>query len=144
MSQRLNSYLGTSQELQRLARQAALLRALQLLYQQLAPAALARGSHVLQLAQQTLLLAADNGAVAAKLRQIAPELTLQMQNNGYEVTGIKVRVQVTQSPPLGAPPAQLSAEGQQQLQDLAQKLPDSSLKNAVQRLAAKRRNKDKD
>jgi hypothetical protein len=143
MPLRLNSYFGTSRELQRLAHEARLLQALQQLYRQLVPATLGQGSHVLQLAQQILLVAADNSAVAAKLRQLAPDLVQQMQNNGYEITGIRVRVQVA-APALAAPtPVELSASGQQQLLNLAEELPESSLRNALQRLAGKRRSTPK-
>jgi hypothetical protein len=136
VSQRLNSYFGTSPELRRLSGQARELLALQRHYEQLAPPALARFSHVLQLERQTLTLAAGNGAVAAKLRQLAPELLRQLQDRGCEITEIRVRVQV------GLPPAKchgvpvrLSAAGRRQLIDSAEKMPDSPLKSALRRLA---------
>lgn len=140
MSQRLNSYFGASQELLQLTRKAGRLAGLQRLYEQLAPVSLARASHVLQLEQNTLLLAADNGAVAAKLRQLAPQLALLFQNGGCEVTGIQVRVQVS-APPVkpAAVPATLSATGRKRLTELADTLPDSPLKSSLQRLAAKKK-----
>jgi hypothetical protein len=135
VSQRLNSYFGTSPELRQLSRKAMGLLALQRHYEQLVPPTLARSSHVLQLEGQILTLAADNGAVAAKLRQLAPELTGQFRNKGCEVAGIQVRVQVSSSsdrPPL---PARLSAAGRKRLIESAAELPDSPLKDALQRLA---------
>jgi len=80
VSQRLNSYFGASPELRQLSSKAGQLLALQRLYEQIAPASLMRHSHVLQLERQVLTLAANNGAIAAKLRQLAPELTLLLQN----------------------------------------------------------------
>lgn len=136
MALRFNSYLDASQVLHRLAYKAEQLHALQLLYEQVTPPSLARASHVINLEQQTLLLAADNGSVAAKLRQLAPELTGLLRDRGHEVTGIQVRVQVAFPPAKrNMPPTSLSDTGRQTLNDLAGKLRDSPLKNALQRLA---------
>lgn len=136
MSKRISSFLDTNQGLRQLSRKIAQLRALQRQYEQGAPSALVRASRVMQLEQQILTISADNGAVATKLRQIAPNLAQMFQDGGHEVTGIQVRVQVT-SPPetYRSPPATVSATGQQRLADLAEQLPDSPLKNALRRLA---------
>ena len=113
MSQRLNSYFGASPELRQLSRQATELRTLQRHYEQFAPTALARSSHVLQLEQHILTLAADNGAVAAKLR-----------------------VQVPRFAPNRSPAhVKMSAEGRKKLVESTVELPDSPLKRALQRLA---------
>jgi hypothetical protein len=137
MSQRLNSYFANSRELRQLAHTARELAALQQHYRRIVPPPLLGASRVQQFERQTLTLAADNAAVAAKLRQLAPQLALQLCQMGVEVTGIQVRVQV------GAPPDSpaavhrtLGAAGRQQMARLADKLPESPLKNAVQRLAA--------
>lgn len=136
---RFNSYLDASPALHRLADKAERQRALQRLYEQVAPPSLARASHVIDLEQSILLLAADNGAVAAKLRQLAPELTRSFRDKGSEVTGIQVRVQVTTSPPQHEHRhAELSAAAQHALEELAEMLPDSPLKSAVERFAALR------
>ena len=138
MSKRLNSYFSVSQELRQLSRKAAQLVALQRHYERLAPPSLMRASRVLQLEHQTLTLAADNSAAAAKLRQLVPELVTLFQGAGCEVTGIRVKVQVARPPITYTPiPALLSATARQQLIGLAGKLPDSPLKNALQRLAKK-------
>jgi len=140
VSLRLNSYLDASPELHRLADKAEHLRALQRHYEQLAPPALARASHVVYLERNILLLAADNGAVAAKLRQLAPELTRLFKDKGHEVTGIQVRVQVTLPPTKrNTLPTSLSDTGRKNLNDLAGKLPDSPLKSALQRLARRQK-----
>ena len=139
MSQRLNSYFAASQELRRLSHKAGQLLVLQRHYERVAPSSLVRASRVLQLEQQTLILAANNGATAAKLRQLAPELARLFQSAGCEVTGIQVRVQVAMPPAKRAhTPATLSATGRKRLMELAVELPDSPLKSALQRLAKKR------
>ena len=112
--------------------------ALQKTYEQIAPASLIRHSRVLKLERQILMLGANNSAIAAKLRQLVPELTKAFHNRGCEVTGIQVRVQVSQTVDESVQTRhKLSATGQQRLIELAVELPDSPLKNALQRLANK-------
>lgn len=140
MPQRLNSFFASSQELRQISGKVRQLLALQLHYEQVSPPSLARSSQVMQLEHGILTLAANNGAVAAKLRQMTPELVRQLQLRGCEVTGIQVRVQVT-LPPIThtATPASMSAQGKQQLSDLAATLTDSPLKSALQRLAGNKK-----
>jgi len=138
VTQRLNSYFRASPELRQLSGKAGQILALQRHYEQVAPASLLRSSSVLQLEQHVLTLAANNGAVAAKLRQLAPELVQLLQNRGCEITGIQVKVQVTLPVATSiAPPSVVSAMGRKRLTELAAELPDSPLKNALQRLAEK-------
>ena len=136
---RLNSYFDASQELRQLAHKVEQLAALQRHYALFAPPSLTRTSHVVQLDQQILTLAADNGAVAAKLRQLAPRLAQMLQQSGYQVTVIQVRVQVAVPPkPAASSAVALSFTGQKQLLASTEKLPDSLLKKTLQRLARKR------
>ncbi|MDH4285206.1 MAG: DUF721 domain-containing protein [Gallionellaceae bacterium] len=138
MSKRLNSYFNTNQELRQLSCKAAQLKVLQELYEHLAPSSLARFSHVHAVELQTLVLAASNGAVAAKLRQLAPQLAGQFRNAGHEVTRIQVRVQVGSYPASRVSAGRkLGADGRNKLVELAGELPDSPLKRALQRLAGK-------
>lgn len=90
----------------------------------------------MHLERQTLTVAADNGAIAAKLRQMTAELALQLQQRGVEVTVIQVQVQVS-APPVTPPPKapSLSPTGKNQLAKFADKLADSPLKTALNRLA---------
>lgn len=144
MSHRLHAYLTGSLELRQLTDAARQLAVLQRHYLRIAPPSLARASRVDWLTQQTLVLAADNAAVAAKLRQLAPQLTLQLRQMGVEVTGIQVKVQV--SAPRHTPVSAgrtLSTAGQQQMNSLAESLPDSPLKNALLRLARRPKNHDR-
>ena len=141
MSQRLTSYLAATPELRQLSRTAAQLMALQRYYVQHAIPGLARSSHVQTLESHILTLAADNSAVAAKLRQIAPQLLLLFQNGGHEVTGIQVCVQVTVPPiqPASAPLV-IGSAAREHLNELAGELQESPLKDALLRLA---RNKNR-
>lgn len=136
MTQRLKSFFTSSQELRQITGKVQQLRTIQLHYEKVAPPSLLRSSQVLQIEQGELILAASNSAVAAKLRQMAPELTTQLQLNGCEVTGIQVRVQVTTPPGTRTPtPVSMSSQGKQYLTDLADSLKDSPLKSALKRLA---------
>jgi len=142
LPQRLNSFFASNQELRQISGKVRQLRAIQLHYSQIAPPSLLLASHVIQIEHNILTLAANNSAIAAKLRQMAPELVRQLQLRGCEVTGIQVRVQVTspQSTPT-ATTVSMSPEGKQQLNDLAETLEDSPLKSALQRLAGIKRGK---
>ncbi len=140
-SQRLNSFFAASPELRLLARQVGILQALQRHYEQIAPSSLKQASRVQQLEGKILTLAADNGAVAAKLRQLVPELTRLFQNKGCEVTGIRVRVQVSAPPgKRAAAPARLNEAARQRLIDSVRQMPDSHLKCALQRLSRRSKN----
>lgn len=109
--------------------------ALQQHYESIAPPALARSSQVLRLQQQTLVIAANNGAVGAKLRQMTDELISRFQARGCEVTGIQIKVQVV-APPRAVPPKprRLGKTALDALSDLDQNLADSPLKTALRRL----------
>jgi len=138
LSQRLNSFFSSNQELRQISGKVRQLRAFQSHYEQIAPPSLLRSSHVAQIEGSVLILAANNGAVAAKLRQLTPELIRQLELQGCEVTAIQVRVQVTLPPNAHTPhPASLSAKGKEQLSNLAATLSESPLKSALERLARK-------
>jgi len=133
---RLNAFLTSSQELQRLSSKASQLAALQRHYESIVPPALKLSSQVLQLHQQTVILAAYNGAVATKLKQIAPELISLFQARGCEVTGIQIKVQVRVPPRVARhEPRKLGKNARSALQELEQTLRDSPLKAALERLA---------
>jgi hypothetical protein len=133
---RLNTFLSASRELSLLASKAQELTALQQQWERIAPPSLRRGCRVTQLNQQTLTVAADNGAIASKLRQMTPELAAELRGKGVEVTVIQVQVQVSAPPYKPAPlPRSLGLTGKNQLTDFAGKLADSPLKEALNRLA---------
>jgi hypothetical protein len=134
---RLNTFLTANSELSQLTKKARQLMTLQQQLECVIPPSLKRGCRVMQLNQQTqtLTLSADNGAIASKLRQMTTELAAKLRENGCEVTLIQVLVQV--NPPPFIPPHQahiLSASGKTHLTELSEKLPDSPLKDALNRL----------
>jgi hypothetical protein len=135
---RLNAFLASNQELRQLSRKAEQLTAMQRHYESLAPLSLQRSSHILLLRQQIVVIAADNGAVAAKLRQMTTELISLFQARGCEVTGIQIKVQVAAPPPIVSPePRKLGKAAQDALNKLDENLADSPLKTALRRLGRK-------
>lgn len=136
MPHRLNAYLASNQDLRQLSSKAGQLNALQRHYESIAPPSLRRSSQVLQLHQQTLVIAANNGAVAAKLRQMTAELISLFQARGCEITGIQIKVQVAVPPrAILSEPRKLGKEARAALSELQGNLADSPLRNAIRRLA---------
>jgi len=132
----LNAFLNSNQDLRQLAQRVKQIAALQQLYQLVAPPILLQASRVVHLRGSTLFITADNGAVAAKLRQISPELISLFLTRGCEVTGIQIRVQVrNQIVPVIHKKRNLGKIGQKALEELAVKMADSPLKATLIRLA---------
>lgn len=138
MSQNLKKLLKDHQELRPLLTQVQVLSALQAHFTAVAPPHLAQSVQVLNLQTGTLSIAAANAAIASKLRQIAPELVVQLQNRGCEVSGIRVRVQVSYDRlQLKPAPHKLSKAAHNALRDLSVTLKDSPLKIALDRMIKK-------
>lgn len=62
-------------------------------YQNIAPGALAQVSRVANIKSGIVVIHADHGAAASKLKQQTQYLASQFVTNGLECTGIEVRVQ---------------------------------------------------
>ena len=142
--QKIGDVIATSGRLDAIARQAQRLRDLQQQLFAFIPPALATASRVGNLNSGTLLVLADNAAVAAKLRQLAPRLLLKLRDSPIEVTGIRVEVQVN--------PHKIKAEDEftkrtlppdaiEEFAKLSDALPPSELRTAVARIVARRRRK---
>lgn len=137
MAQHLKKLLNENQELLPLLAKAQALSALQRHFISVAPPHLAQSSQVQVLGLQlgTLSIAVANAAVAAKLRQLAPELVVLMQSRGCEVSGIRVKVQVSFDRLQPKPaPHKLSKTAQSALNELSQSLNDSPLKLALEKM----------
>lgn len=87
------NHLAAAEAYVRLSEQANRLRQLQALLEVSLPAYLQPGTHVANFKRGKIIIHADSGAVAVKLRQMAPSLTETFIQQGNEVTGIEVRVQ---------------------------------------------------
>ncbi len=139
VAQRFKSLLNCNPELHPLLLQAQALSALHRHFTSVAPPYLAQSSQVLCLQSGMLNIAAANAAVAAKLRQLAPELVVMLQDRGCEVSGIRVKVQVSflrnAAPTV---PRQLGKTARDALDGLGRTLGDSPLKLALEKLAKSR------
>lgn len=136
MVQQFKSLLSDNQELRQLLAKAQTLSALHRHFTSIAPPYLAQFSQVLGLQSGLLSIAVGNAAIAAKLRQLAPELVVLLQNRGCEVSGIRVKVQVSfhLSQPV-ATPRRLSKTARDALLGLSRSLDDSPLKLALDKMA---------
>lgn len=139
---KIDFYLNASDPLRSLADEARRIAQLQQVFLESAPGPLTQASCVKQLRAGTLFLLAENAAIAAKLRQLAPRLLTTYQKLGLEVTSIRVEVQVretAQNPQSKRKSKRLSVETIENLEGLAAGLEDSPLKQALTRLAARQR-----
>ena len=99
------------------------------------PRPLAMRIHVADARTGELELAADAGAVAGVLRQRSTDLLRALQRQGWQFTGIRVRVQVRADPAPSRKPAinQLDRSSMRSLAALARTLPHGPLKAALER-----------
>lgn len=136
MTQQLKSLLISNQELRPLLTKARALSALHDHLIAVAPPLLVQSAQVLGLQLGTLSIAVANAAIAAKLRQLAPELVAKLQNRGCEVSGIRVKVQVSfERGRTKSAPRKLSKTAQNALNGLSLSLDDSPLKTALEKMA---------
>lgn len=134
----LDDCLSADSGFARLAGHAARLLRLQRIFESAAPAPLARSARVANFKLGKLVIHAENGAVAAKIRQIIPTLFDVFRNEVAEVTGIQVSVQPRQTVGYSAPAAThqpLGEHAREELKALADRLPaDSPLSRSLRRL----------
>ena len=141
---RIGELLAGSGQLKTLSREAQRLAELERLIFEAAPRALSEATRVGNLRAGTLVLLADNTAVAAKLRQLLPRLLVCVRKRDPEVSGIRVEVQPAGRQKRGAGAAKkqrLSTDTIKNFENLAERLHDSPLKTAVARLVAHQRKK---
>lgn len=139
---KIGEILAATDQLKALSRAAHRLAELERLLLSAAPRALSEATRIKSFRAGTLVVSADNAAVASKLKLLAPQLLIQIREREPEVTGIRVEVQ----PAPGAAPkrSQKRSIGEgaiSEFRNLAQGLGDSSLKSAVDRLIERRKKK---
>jgi hypothetical protein len=125
----LNDFEAISMRVKRTA-------ALQRAYLEAAPGEVTRSSRVGAETQGTLVLLADNGAVAARLRQLTPRLLAVIRRRWPEVTSIRIEVQVVRNSKVkNRQIRRIGTTGLNDLQHFAGSLPDSSpLRAAISKL----------
>lgn len=141
-ARKIADLLAAPGELTALSRQAQRLAKLQQVLSETIPSTLSQATRLKNYRSGTLFLLADNPAVAAKLRQLAPRLLLHVQKREAEVTGIQVEVQV-KSPKIRTEnevtKRALPTDAINDFGKLADTLAASPLKSALARLVARRR-----
>ncbi len=139
----LDAYLNSAGGLARLSAHAGRLVKLQRVYESIAPSYLAASSRVANYKLGKVVIHADSGAVAAKLRQMLPSLLGEFSLEGAEVTEIQVKVQPNHGAPQHKKRAQTASVGtsaKSDLHRLAEALPEGSpLKEALERLVQRSR-----
>ncbi len=143
-TRKLSALIGNTSGLSALNRTMQRIAALQRLYEVCAPPELISASRVVGDRDGTLMIAADNGAIAAKLRQLAPRLLKNLQKQWGEVTGIHIQVQVLQAAPRPRPAPEkepLSIDSIENFEKLSQRVKDPGLSSALARFAARRRSR---
>ena len=136
-SKNLRAYLDSAVGIAGLLPQAERLIELRRIYSKLVPQQLLRSSSIVNYRQGTVVIFADNNAIAAKLRLLSPRLVNDFSKYGAEVTGIRLEVQPRPTPAkqMAAKHATLGQASAESLDTLAKKLPDSRLKQALASLA---------
>ena len=133
MSRTFASLLNANSELRPLLSKARTLSTLEQHFSAIAPAFLAAATRVSDLGEGRLTLIAQSPAVAAKLRQMAPDLVQSLRQRGCAVEELKIRVEI--SPRASSPqPRVLGPHALDALQTLENDLEESPLKQALLRL----------
>ena len=142
MSQLLQRFLGSGDALARLQDHAARLRRLQRVLERALSPQLAAACRVANLKDDTLVIAADGGAVAVRLKQMAPSIVEHFTQAGHPLRDIKIKVATPQQLPWQRAPTErhISANARTSLTDFAATLPaDSPLRASLERLARRSR-----
>jgi hypothetical protein len=138
MPKTLENYLEASDGAGKILAHARLLVKLTHLYQKIAPAHLSQASTLANYKSGIIVIHATNGAVAAKLRQLAPTLVDGFSKMGIECNDVQVKVQArennAQSTTSTLKP--LSIRTTKELDELRDHLPQSPLRSALENLLA--------
>lgn len=133
---RLNTLLSSDAELKTLSAQAEKIACTQKIWGRVAPPPLNQHSHAGLIRDGQITVYTSSSAVAAKLKLLTPQLLKNLQKEGFEVTAIRVEVQVKSQPRSHARIAlRVTPRAAQNLLELAKKLPESPLQSALKKLA---------
>ena len=136
---RIGSLLETMPEMQELNRALRQLAALQKAVLQVLPAHIAGAINMSQTQDGQLILAAIDGAIAAKVSQLVPRLHKTLHQQGLEITGIRVQVQLRmRGNPLPQKQIFVSDQASTLINELSERMALSPLKLALKRLGRKR------
>ena len=129
-------YLDKDAAAGRVMAHARLLLKLSRRFEAVAPAGLRHSAHVANYKLGTIIIHADNGAVAAKIRQLSQRLSSELSKGGAECSGIEGKVQPRQIPSQSTSSTQkpLSDRAIGMLRSTSETLPKGPLREALDRL----------
>lgn len=134
----IGKLLSATEELKALQARTRRLLELQTLYFRSAPRELAASSRVKSYRAGALVVFADNSAVAAKLKQLAPRLLASIRKIEAEVTAIHIQVQVRDTQrAYKSLKAALTPEAIEEFDALATRVTDAELKLALANLVSR-------
>lgn len=137
--QRIDAFIRRDAALHALLEQTRQLTALQGIWTSVIPSALRSHTQAGGMTARRLTVFADSGAVAAKLKLLAPGLLQGLQQKGVDADSIRVAVRANVSTKPGPKPGRrISARAAENLRGLAETLEDSPLRDALKRLAQQR------
>ena len=136
MPNTLEDFLESADGAGKVLAHAKLLLRLTHLYAEIAPAHLRQASTIANYKSGIIVIHATSGAVAAKLRQLAPSLADGFSKRGVECSGVQIKVQATEiaRQSRASMPKPLSAPTSRHLAGLRDSLPESDLRRAVDTL----------
>lgn len=105
-------------------------------FEAIAPSGLARAARVVNYKSGKIVIHADNGAVATKIRQMSQRLCDEFSKGGAQCNGMEVKVQPRQIPRQSITSTQkpLSAATCRTLRATTEALPQGHLRSALQEL----------
>lgn len=129
-------YLDKDPAAGRVMAHARLLLKLSRRFEAVAPAGLRHSAHVANYKLGTIIIHADNGAVAAKIRQLSQRLSNELSKGGAECSGIEVKVQPRQIPSQSTSSTQkpLSDKAFGMVKSTSDSLPEGPLRSALENL----------
>lgn len=139
-ARKIADILGEASELGSIAKITGQVARLQRVYVNAVPPELAQSSRVGWARGDILYVIADNGATAAKLRQIPSRVLDRLRQSGFEFSSIRIEVQVGRSLPSGGyrRTKVLSNQALSAIDGALANLPESPLREALARLARRR------
>ena len=136
MHKSIENYLEAPDAAGKILAHARLLLKLSALYQQIAPAYLAEASHLANYKSGIIVIHANSGTIAAKLRQLGPTLADGFSRRGIECNGVQVKVQAGEKSQqsMTSTPKPLTRGACTALEALRDDLPETPLRDALKAL----------
>lgn len=136
MTNGLEHYLDNDAAAGKVMAHARLLLKLARRFEAVAPAAFRHNARVANYKSGKIVIHTDNGAVAAKIRQMGQRLCDELSKGGPECNGIEVKVQPRQIPcqSMSSTQKPLSATARGVLRSTSENLPKGPLRDALEAL----------